>query len=155
MLKLQVNKIVISLYLVGVSFSTPHVVASEISVEESAAKMFAHASLAYDRQVRKEQQGGYNDTVYNKDFSVLPRQVIKTTGRFKAFGLATLLYEDKSFIKKVGPMDVEFHPGIDIFGNVIEPVQMSCSTSKCGDAKCSIPSFISAVRFKKMMQPKK
>lgn len=154
MLKLAVNKIVISLYVVGAFFSTPQVVASEVSVEELAAKMFAHASLAHERQVKREQQGGYNDTVFNKDFSVLPRNAIKTTGRFKAFGLAHLLHADKSFIKKVGPMDVEFYPGIDIFGNVIEPVQMSCSTSKCGDTKCSTISFISPVRLKKMMQPK-
>lgn len=156
MLKLAVNKIVISLYVVGAFFSTPQVVASEVSVEELAAKMFATASLANEKREQrkaKKMQGGYNDTVYNKEFSVLHDKAIKTTGKFKAFGLAAILYEDKSFIKKVGPMDVEFYPGIDIFGNVIDPVQWSCSTPKCGDVKCT-PSFISSVRLKKMMQPK-
>lgn len=145
MLKLKLNNLFLGMSFLSVL--VPFQVMS-MSVEESVAKMFADALLRNDRAAKK-QQGGYNDTVYNTEFSVLPDKAMKATGKFKAFGLAAILYEDKSFIKRVGPMDVEFYPGVDIFGNIIDPVQWSCSTPKCGDVKCA-PSFISAVRLKKM-----
>lgn len=146
MLKLKLNNLFLG--MIFLSGLVPFQVMS-MSVEESVvAKLVADVSLRNDRAAKK-QQGGYNDTVYNTEFSVLPDKAMKTTGKFKAFGLATILYEERSFIKRVGAMDVEFYPGVDIFGNVIDPVQWSCSTPKCGDVKCA-PSFISAVRLKKM-----
>jgi hypothetical protein len=146
MLKLKLNNMFLGMTFLSVL--VPFQVMS-MSVEESVvAKLLADVSLRAERTAKK-QQGGYNDTVYNSEFSVLPDKAMKTTGKFKAFGLAAILYEERSVIKRVGAMDVEFYPGLDIFGNVIDPVQWSCSTPKCGDVKCA-PSFISAVRLKKM-----
>ena len=153
MLNVEFKSIFVCMSLVGLFSQFNNLEAMNMSAEDKAAR-FAAGELIRTERAAKKSQGGYSDAVYNTGFSVLPEKAIKTTGKFKAFGLAAVLYEEKSIIKRVGAMDVEFYPGLDIFGNVIDPVQWSCSTPQCGDVKCA-PSFISSVRLNKMMQSKK
>ena len=143
MLKLKFNNLFLGLSFLSilVPFQVMSMSEEESVVKSVVAKLVADVSLRADRAAKK-QQGGYSDAVYNTEFSVLPDKAIKTTGKFKAFGLAERLDEEAAFKELIEKdskvMIVEFYPGVDIFGNVIDPVQWSCADAACTDSNCAI-----------------
>lgn len=134
MLKLKLHNLLVCISFI--SFFTSFQMMS-MSVEDKVAKIVAGEIIRNERTAQKK-SGGYSHAVYNNNFG----ESTRTTGKFKAFGLTHALDEQAAFLNLVDKnskiMIVEFHPGLDIFGNEIDPVQMSCSSADCKDAKCAI-----------------